>query len=255
MTVDGRRRLFDGLRAGREIDRLDEPRRPRGRAARRDTVSPPRARSVPVAGMRHDDASRSTACSSTPRWRTRRAAARSSANFLFDICGASRLDGGRVHRGRDRRRSASWREGARDLRPVRRRGLVGGRGAGAPGRRRPAHLHLRGSRAAAHARARAGRAHLPRAPRHQAASPWTRATLPGALAGVTDPEEKRKRIGDTFIDVFEEAAPRRGEGRRVPGAGHALSRRDRVGVATGGPSVTIKTHHNVGGLARTCPSS
>ncbi len=49
------------------------------------------------------------------------------------------------------------------------------------------------------------------------------------LAGVTDPEAKRKFIGKTFIDVFEEeaTADRR---RRFPRPGHALSRCDRVGV-------------------------
>ena len=54
-----------------------------------------------------------------------------------------------------------------------------------------------------------------------------RGAVPAALAGVEDPEKKRTIIGHTFIDVFEEAAAERREGRRVPGAGHALSRRDR----------------------------
>ena len=47
-----------------------------------------------------------------------------------------------------------------------------------------------------------------------------------ALAGVTDPEQKRRIIGRVFIEVFEEEAARLGE-RRLPGAGHALPRRDR----------------------------
>ena len=46
------------------------------------------------------------------------------------------------------------------------------------------------------------------------------------LAGVTDPEQKRKIIGATFIDVFEDEATKLGD-VRLPGAGHALSRRDR----------------------------
>jgi GMP synthase (glutamine-hydrolysing) len=69
-----------------------------------------------------------------------------------------------------------------------------------------------------------------------------------ALAGVTDPEEKRKRIGHTFIDVFEDAAEKAGhdarflvQGTLYPDVIESLSPR-------GGPSVTIKTHHNVGGL-------
>ena len=66
------------------------------------------------------------------------------------------------------------------------------------------------------------------------------------LAGVDDPRAKRKIIGGTFIDVFEREArtARRG---RLPRPGHALSRRHRV-VSFKGPSVTIKSHHNVGGL-------
>jgi GMP synthase (glutamine-hydrolysing) len=70
----------------------------------------------------------------------------------------------------------------------------------------------------------------------------------GALAGVSDPEEKRRRIGHTFIDVFEDAAAQAGhdarflvQGTLYPDVIESVSPR-------GGPSVTIKTHHNVGGL-------
>jgi GMP synthase (glutamine-hydrolysing) len=69
-----------------------------------------------------------------------------------------------------------------------------------------------------------------------------------ALAGVEDPEKKRKVIGHTFIDVFEEAAAKVGDdvdflvqGTLYPDVIESFSPR-------GGPSVTIKTHHNVGGL-------
>jgi GMP synthase (glutamine-hydrolysing) len=67
------------------------------------------------------------------------------------------------------------------------------------------------------------------------------------LAGVTDPEAKRKFIGKTFIDVFEEEAKRIGgaeflaQGTLYPDVIESVS-------FTGGPSVTIKSHHNVGGL-------
>ncbi|MFA7440036.1 MAG: glutamine-hydrolyzing GMP synthase [Sphingomonadaceae bacterium] len=67
------------------------------------------------------------------------------------------------------------------------------------------------------------------------------------LAGVTDPEAKRKFIGKTFIDVFEEQARRiggadfLGQGTLYPDVIESVS-------FTGGPSVTIKSHHNVGGL-------
>jgi GMP synthase (glutamine-hydrolysing) len=69
-----------------------------------------------------------------------------------------------------------------------------------------------------------------------------------ALAGIEDPEKKRTAIGHTFIDVFEEAAVKVGDdvdflvqGTLYPDVIESFSPR-------GGPSVTIKTHHNVGGL-------
>jgi GMP synthase (glutamine-hydrolysing) len=67
-----------------------------------------------------------------------------------------------------------------------------------------------------------------------------------ALAGVTDPEEKRKRIGKVFIDVFEEEARRVGDvGYLVQGTLYP----DVIeSVSVRGPSAVIKSHHNVGGL-------
>jgi len=73
------------------------------------------------------------------------------------------------------------------------------------------------------------------------------------LAGVEDPEEKRRRIGHTFIDAFEDAA------RHVKGdVGYLVQGTlypDVIESASprGGPSVTIKTHHNVGGLRPDLP--
>ncbi len=69
----------------------------------------------------------------------------------------------------------------------------------------------------------------------------------GKLAGVSDPEQKRKIIGATFIDVFD------GEAHKVGGAGFLAQGTLYPDVIesvsfTGGPSVTIKSHHNVGGL-------
>ncbi|SKB28082.1 glutamine-hydrolyzing GMP synthase [Sphingopyxis flava] len=67
------------------------------------------------------------------------------------------------------------------------------------------------------------------------------------LAGVTDPEKKRKFIGAEFINVFEEEAKKLGgadflaQGTLYPDVIESVS-------FTGGPSVTIKSHHNVGGL-------
>lgn len=73
------------------------------------------------------------------------------------------------------------------------------------------------------------------------------------LAGVTDPEAKRRRIGHTFIEVFEAEARRVGDdvgflvqGTLYPDVIESVS-------PTGGPSVTIKTHHNVGGLPERLP--
>jgi GMP synthase (glutamine-hydrolysing) len=68
-----------------------------------------------------------------------------------------------------------------------------------------------------------------------------------ALDGVTDPEEKRKTIGRLFIDVFDQEAAKLGgadwlaQGTLYPDVIESVS-------FTGGPSVTIKSHHNVGGL-------
>jgi len=68
-----------------------------------------------------------------------------------------------------------------------------------------------------------------------------------ALAGITDPESKRKTIGRLFIDVFEREAKKLGgaeflaQGTLYPDVIESVS-------STGGPSVTIKSHHNVGGL-------
>lgn len=69
----------------------------------------------------------------------------------------------------------------------------------------------------------------------------------GALAGISDPEQKRKIIGKLFIDVFEEEARKVGgakflaQGTLYPDVIESVS-------FIGGPSVTIKSHHNVGGL-------
>ena len=73
------------------------------------------------------------------------------------------------------------------------------------------------------------------------------ATFLAGLAGVTDPEAKRKFIGGAFIDIFEAEAKAIGgadflaQGTLYPDVIESVS-------FTGGPSVTIKSHHNVGGL-------
>ncbi len=68
----------------------------------------------------------------------------------------------------------------------------------------------------------------------------------GELAGVTDPEEKRKIIGRLFIEVFEEEAHKLGQ---VDFLGQGTIYPDVIeSVSFKGPSATIKSHHNVGGL-------
>jgi GMP synthase (glutamine-hydrolysing) len=70
-----------------------------------------------------------------------------------------------------------------------------------------------------------------------------------ALAGVTDPEEKRHRIGETFIRVFEEEADKLGSTGFIA---QGTTYPDVIESASSGSSaaVKIKTHHNVGGLPK-----
>jgi GMP synthase (glutamine-hydrolysing) len=69
----------------------------------------------------------------------------------------------------------------------------------------------------------------------------------GALAGVSDPEEKRKTIGRLFIEVFEAEAVKTGDAQFLAQGTLYPDVIESVSVV-GGPSVTIKSHHNVGGL-------
>lgn len=72
-------------------------------------------------------------------------------------------------------------------------------------------------------------------------------TFLSRLEGVSEPEQKRKIIGSTFIDVFEEESKKTGgadflaQGTLYPDVIESVS-------FSGGPSATIKSHHNVGGL-------
>lgn len=70
----------------------------------------------------------------------------------------------------------------------------------------------------------------------------------GALAGIEDPEKKRTAIGHTFIDVFEQASDEAGGNAAFLVQGTLYPDVIESSSPTGGPSVTIKTHHNVGGL-------
>jgi len=72
------------------------------------------------------------------------------------------------------------------------------------------------------------------------------------LQGIVDPEEKRRAIGGRFISVFEATAVREGTGATFLVQGTLYP--DVIeSVSAGGPSVTIKSHHNVGGLPDDLP--
>ncbi len=70
-----------------------------------------------------------------------------------------------------------------------------------------------------------------------------------ALSGLTNPEEKRKAIGKTFIDIFDQEAQLLSD---ISYLGQGTIYPDVIeSVSVHGPSVTIKSHHNVGGLPET----
>jgi GMP synthase (glutamine-hydrolysing) len=70
-----------------------------------------------------------------------------------------------------------------------------------------------------------------------------------ALAGVTDPQEKRRIIGHVFIDVFKDEA-RHIENAHFLAQGTLYPDVIESGATADGPAATIKTHHNVGGLPK-----
>ena len=160
-----------------------------------------------------------------------------------------RLDDGRLPRRQDRRDPRAGRQGQGHLRPVRRGRQRGRRGADPRGDRRAADLRVRRPWPDARERGRAGRLACSAITTTSRWSMWTpSARLPRpAWPGVTDPEAKRKFIGAEFIDVFEAEAKKIGgadflaQGTLYPDVIESVS-------FTGGPSVTIKSHHNVGGL-------
>ncbi len=69
------------------------------------------------------------------------------------------------------------------------------------------------------------------------------------LAGISDPQEKRRRIGHAFIDVFKDEALHI-ENARFLAQGTLYPDVIESGASTDGPAATIKTHHNVGGLPK-----
>ncbi|MBI5037173.1 MAG: glutamine-hydrolyzing GMP synthase [Candidatus Kerfeldbacteria bacterium] len=72
----------------------------------------------------------------------------------------------------------------------------------------------------------------------------------GALAGVTDPERKRKIIGELFIRIFEREAKKLGKNVRWLVQGTLYTDAITSGVSVGKTAAVIKSHHNVGGLPK-----
>ncbi len=154
--------------------------------------------------------------------------ARLLERFVREICRERcAVEHRQHHRGRDSpgARHGRYRQGA--ARPLGRRRLLGGRGAAAPGDRRTAHLRVRRPRAAASRGGRAGDAHLRRAPRRARDPRGRRRALPRSA-------RRRHRPGAEAQDhrPHLHRGVRRGgaraRGRRIPGAGHDLPRRDRI---------------------------
>ena len=234
VTITADDGLFDGLDReqpvwmshGDSITRLPEGFRP---TAQTD--------STPFAGLRRPGARPVRRSSSTPRSSTRPRGRDVLRNFVLGIAGArpdlDRRELHRLDRRRDPRPRRRPRRGDRlgrqgHLRAVRRRRLGGRGGARPSGGRRPADLHLRGPRADAQAGVGAAARDVRGEPGHATSSWSTRASASSRrLAGVEDPEQKRRIIGDEFIRVFEEEAD---EARpdRLPDPGHALPGRHRV---------------------------
>ena len=168
-------------------------------------------------------------------------------NFAYGVCGctgdwtmASFVDEATA------RVRAQGGERARRMRAERRRRLDGRGGDHSPRGRQSADVHLRGQRRAAASKKR-----------RRSGKRYERLQLPlvfvdasklflDRLAGVIDPEKKRKIIGATFIDVFEAEAAKLGQvdflaqGTLYPDVIESIS--------IVGQSSMIKSHHNVGGL-------
>ncbi len=140
------------------------------------------------------------------------------------------LDRGGLHRrhGRADPRAGRGRRG--DLRSLRRRGLLRGRGARVPGDRRPPDVHLRGPRSPQKARARAGREPVPQPLRHEARRRGRGGPLPRRPGGRGRPRGEAEGDRSPLHRRLRPHGCPGGHGGDVPRAGHAVSRRDRVGV-------------------------
>jgi len=198
------RDIEDGVNAtARPARRVDEPRRPRRRAAARlqdDRLDGGRSN----AGMRTRRGV-STRCSSTPRSRTpARARAFTSASCMASAAATRAGMPATSSRTRSRACARRWAwQGA--ARVVGRRGLLGRRGAAAQGDRRSADLRVRGPRPAA---SHEGDQVMAVFARNLAcgSSAWTPPSASSRRSRRRGPEAKRKIIGRLFIEVFDEEA-------------------------------------------------
>ena len=171
-------------------------------------------------------------------------------NFLDRVCQSPGIvDGWTPSSTAPWRRSREVGPGDRVVCGLLRRGRLGGlRGAPGQGPGLAGGLRVRRQRPAPIGRASRRRRGVRRPLLGRAAGRRRRRPLPrGALRGVTDPQEKRIRIGHTFIDVF------RDEAKSIDGAtflaqGTLYPDVIESGGRGDGPAATIKHHHNVGGL-------
>ena len=169
------------------------------------------------------------------------------SRFVLDICGCAALWTLEHRRRRHRHRARPGRFLQGPARPLRRRGLLGGRRAAAQGHRRPTDLRVRRQRPAAPARRRPGDGHVRREHGREGDRANAEDKFLGRLAGVADPEEKRKIIGRTFIEVFDEEATKLQDVKFLAQGTIYPDVIESAGAKTGKAHV-IKSHHNVGGL-------
>ena len=203
----------------------------------------------PVAAM-GDESSAYTACSSIPKCTTRPREPRSCA--ISCIASADCTDYGSPGTSLSRPSPRSGQQVGSDHAICAISGGVDSTVAATlvgPRHRRPAHLHLRGQRPASPGRSRSQHGGVPR-PHPIAHDPrrCARALLK-ALAGVTDPEEKRHIIGHEFIRVFEAEARKLGPVRYLVQGTIYPDVIESSGTGTRAVA-RIKSHHNVGALPK-----